>query len=66
MNDRFSHEEMAHQLSLMVSAKVDWLRRFSDGKAKRPDHEIDHKRRELAVLNQAAGDYKAAASRSAA
>ena len=66
MAERLSHDEMSHQLALMVSAKVDWLSRFASGKSKRPDHEIERKRVELSVLNQAAGDYHAAANRSAA
>lgn len=46
-----------------LSAEVNWLSRFSTGKQKRPDHEIEIKRSDLAVLCQAAADYRAAASR---
>lgn len=63
MSERIPHDHMAHSLDLMVAAKVNWLSRFSDGKQKRPDHEIEIKRGDLAVLRQAAADYRAAASR---
>ncbi|PBB75189.1 hypothetical protein CK227_10380 [Mesorhizobium sp. WSM4308] len=65
MSERIPHDHMAHALDLMVAAKVNWLSRFSDGKQKRPDHEIDLKRRDIEVLRQAAADYRAAASRDA-
>lgn len=31
--------------------KLDWLGKFSEGKAKRPDHEIEMKTRDLWVLD---------------
>jgi hypothetical protein len=62
---RLSHAEMYHGIQLMVVSKLNWLSRFSDGRSKRPDHEIDQKRRELAVLRQAKEDYQKAAERAA-
>lgn len=62
---RFSHDEMAHELAKLAYGKVDWLSRFSSGKNKRTDHEIELKRRELSVLQQAKEDYQKAAERAA-
>lgn len=63
---RLTHDEMHIELTKMSVAKINWLRRFSDGRDKRPDHEIELKRRELAVLTQAKEDYQRAAQRDAA
>lgn len=63
---RLSHTDMAHQLGLLAAGKSHWLTNFAEGRNKRPDHEIEMKRRELAALMQAREDYKAAAERSAA
>ena len=41
----------------LIAGKQDWLERFANGKAKRPDHEIDQKRSELTVLRTIAEDY---------
>lgn len=62
---RLSHDEMAHELGKLCYGKVDWLHRFSSGKNKRTDHEIELKRRELSVLQQAKEDYQKAAERAA-
>lgn len=56
---RLPHDQMHVELTKMAVAKIDWLQRFSDGRDKRPDHEIETKRRELAVLQQAKDDYQA-------
>ena len=66
MAERLSHSEMAYELAKLVYGKLDWLRRFGSGKGKRGDHEIELKRRELAVLQQAKDDYTRAAARDAA
>lgn len=63
--DAFSHAEMAAELDKLVYAKATWLADFAQGPKKRPDHEIEVRRRELAVLKQAAGDYHAASERRA-
>lgn len=60
---RLSHDEMAHEMDKLVYSKADWLARFSSGK--RPEHEIEVKRRELLVLKQAAEDYRLASARAA-
>ena len=63
MSERFSHSFMADELDKLVYSKTVWLADFSQGHKKRPDHEIETRRRELDVLRQAAGDYRQAAER---
>jgi hypothetical protein len=57
MADRISSSEMADELNKLVIGKATWLQDFSDGKRKRPDHEIETRWRELKVLKQAVSDY---------
>ncbi|MBZ3691008.1 hypothetical protein [Phyllobacterium calauticae] len=63
MTDRISSSEMAEELNKLVIGKASWLQDFSQGKRKRPDHEIETRWRELKVLKQAASDYSAASER---
>lgn len=63
---RLPHDQMQIELTKMAVSKIDWLQRFSSGRDKRPEHEIDTKRRELSVLQQAKEDYQRAAERDAA
>lgn len=63
MTERFSNQEMAEELNKLVIGKATWLQEFSEGRRKRPDHEIETRWRELAVLKQAVSDYTAAAQR---
>jgi hypothetical protein len=56
---------MAHEMERMAHAKQGWLSTFSAGKKKRPDHEIEAQRLHLAVLRQAADEYRNAAARAA-
>jgi len=63
MSERIPSLDMADELDRMIYGKTVWLADFSEGKKKRPDHEIEHKRRELAVLRQAAHEYRASADR---
>lgn len=65
MPERFTHAEMAHEMDRMAHSKYGWLSTFSTGKKKRPDHEIETQRHHLAVLRQAAADYRNAAERAA-
>lgn len=44
----------------MIRSKMTWLETFSTGRSKRPDHEIEHARHEVAVLNEIAADYRKA------
>lgn len=44
----------------MIRSKMTWIETFSAGRSKRPDHEIEHKREEVAVLNEIAADYRKA------
>lgn len=55
---RIPSRDMADALERMAHAKRFWLADFSRGRHKRPDHEILQKRQELAVLQQAAHDYR--------
>lgn len=63
MSERIPSIDMAEALDAMAYGKVTWLSDFSDGRNKRPDHEIEHKRRELDVLKQAAREYRASAEK---
>lgn len=63
---RLSYNDMAHELAKLAYGKMDWLRRFSGDKTKRPDHEIETKRQELEVLQQAQSDYEKAAAKASA
>jgi hypothetical protein len=54
---------MAEEIGKMVWSKRTWLDTFSSGSNRRPDHEIETRSRELAVLQQAEADYEAAAER---
>lgn len=63
MSNRIPSLEMADAFDRMIYGKVTWLSDFSHGHKKRPDHEIEQKRRELDVLNQAAFEYRASAER---
>lgn len=63
MSERIASLDMADEFDRMIYGKSCWLADFSHGPKKRPDHEIEHKRRELAVLKQAAFEYRASAER---
>ena len=63
MSARISSTEMADEFDRMIYGKELWLTAFSQGARKRPDHEIEHKRRELDVLKQAAFEYRASAEK---
>lgn len=60
---RFTFAEMAEELERAVASNATWLETFSAGQKKRPDHEIETKRRRGAVLMQALEDYRRAADR---
>ncbi|SFJ54648.1 hypothetical protein SAMN04515648_4531 [Phyllobacterium sp. CL33Tsu] len=60
---RIPNHEMADELNKLVIGKATWLQDFSEGRRKRPEHEIETRWRELAVLKQAVSDYSAAADR---
>lgn len=63
MSERIASLTMADEFDLMIYAKTVWLADFGQGQKKRPDHEIDLKRRELTVLKQAAFEYRASAEK---
>lgn len=63
MTERLSAREMTDELSKLLYGKLDWLSRFSTGRNKRPEHELDRVRRERDVLSQAAHDYRRATER---
>lgn len=63
MSERIPSLDMADAFDGMIYAKATWLGDFAQGRIKRPDHEIEQKQRELAVLKQAAFEYRASAER---
>lgn len=63
MSDRIPSLDMADVFDRMIYGKATWLADFSHGHKKRPDHEIEQKRRELDVLKQAAREYRASAEK---
>lgn len=63
MSDRIPSIDMADELDKMVYGKTCWLSDFAQGPRKRPDHDIEYKRRELDVLRQAAFEYRASAEK---
>jgi hypothetical protein len=63
MNRQFSHSEMVEEIGKLVWSKRTWLDTFSSGSNRRPDHDIETRSRELAVLQQAEADYRRAAER---
>lgn len=65
MKREFTHAQMAEEMSKLAWSKQAWLDTFSRGAKRRPEHDIETKQRELAVLQQAEADYQAAASRRA-
>jgi hypothetical protein len=54
---------MAEELHKLAYSKRTWLSHCSTGRDKRPDWELDLKRRELRVLEQATADYRVAHER---
>ena len=63
MTRSFTYAEMAEEIAKLVWSKQTWLDQFSSGPKRRPDHEIETRARELAVLQHAEADYRAAAGR---
>lgn len=63
MSERIPSLDMAEAFDRMIYGKTCWLSDFSAGRKKRPDHEIEEKRNELAVLKQAAFEYRASAEK---
>jgi len=59
---RIPHDQMAFELAKMVHSKRVWL---SDHGAKYPAHEVEIKKQQLTVLEQARADYERSAKRSA-
>jgi hypothetical protein len=59
----FTHGEMALELQKLIYSKRTWIRTFA---GKRPAHEVNIRKRELAVLEQAHADYERAARKRAA
>jgi hypothetical protein len=49
--------EMALELGLMVHSKEQWIKTFSSGEGARPQWEVDQKKRELKILEQARDAY---------
>lgn len=66
MSRQFTHAEMADEIGKLVWSKQTWLDTFSTGAKRRPEHDIETRERELAVLQQAEADYRSAAERKSA
>ncbi len=62
---RIPHGDMSWELARLVGSKAHWLANFSSGRNKRPDWEIERRKEELRVLEQAQNDYRRAAERDA-
>ncbi|WP_430232179.1 hypothetical protein [Nitrosomonas communis] len=60
---RFTHAEMADEITKLVWSKQTWLDTFSSGAKRRPEHDIETRQLELQVLQQAEADYRQAAER---
>lgn len=63
MTDRFTRAEMAEELGKLCMSKMSWLNTFAGEKHPRPQWEIEIRRKELRVLEQARDAYRAAAER---
>lgn len=63
MDERLSHREMADEMAKAVYEATTWMADHGQGPKRRPDHEIEAKRRRIDVLKQARDDYQAAAAR---
>jgi len=63
VSERIPSAVMADELDKMIYGKTCWLSDFAQGPKKRPDHEIEYRRRELDVLRQAAHEYRASAEK---
>lgn len=63
---RLDHQTMADELQKLVSAKENWINDFTGPKHPRPEWEVSIRKKELEVLRQARGDYRAAARRTEA
>lgn len=61
-----SPAEMALELGKLAYGKREWLNTFASGQKRRPEHEIETRRHELDVLEQATEDYQRAAARKTA
>lgn len=59
---KIPHEEMALELQKLAWSKKAWI---ADHGSKRPQHEVETRKRELAVLEQAASMFERAARRDA-
>ncbi|MCA0276282.1 MAG: hypothetical protein LCH86_09775 [Proteobacteria bacterium] len=60
MSDTISYATKLEVVRGIIQAKQSWLEDHSTGSRKRPDHEIEHYRHQVAVLNQIEADYRKA------
>lgn len=63
MIDRLSHDAMADELAKAAYEAITWMADHGQGPKRRPDHEVEAKRKRIDVLKQARDDYRAAAQR---
>lgn len=60
---KFLLSQKLQRLELWKREKLWWLSDFSSGRNKRPDHEIDRKRDDIAFLGDMAADYRSRIAR---
>lgn len=58
-----SFAALAESFEAQARAKRVWLETFSEGRNKRPDHEIENKREEMECLQEGARWFRRAAAR---
>lgn len=61
----FTLQDKLARVEKIKNEKVWWLGDFSSGKNKRPDHELENRRGDVAVLEAVAQDYRNAIARKA-
>lgn len=60
MSEPITYATKLHCIRQMIVAKNDWLEKFSTGRNKRPDYEVEAKRHEVIILRTIEEDYRVA------
>ncbi|MGI8388046.1 hypothetical protein [Brucella anthropi] len=60
-----SLQDKLARVEKIKNEKVWWLADFSEGKSKRPDHELENRRVDVEILEAVAQDYRNAIARKA-
>ncbi len=61
----FTFQEKLAGIEKIRNERLWWLGDFSSGKNKRPDHELENRRRDVSILEAIAQDYRNAIARKA-